>query len=207
MDALEDRLLERFESGLVADITAPDLSTRLTILRLRAQRDRLPEIDPRALEVIADRVTDNIRALEGALIRVVAYHSLTGAIPTNRCRRRWSPTSSTSSIRETRAPRRATIRDIQELTCEAFGVTHDELVSPSRVARVAWPRQLAMYLRASSPTPPCRPSAAPSAAATTPPSSTPSARPASASPPTRAPAKLLALSPLAPSDPGRDRPD
>jgi chromosomal replication initiator protein len=144
MDALEDRLLERFESGLVADITAPDLPTRLTILRLRARRADLPDIAPEALEVIADRVADNVRALEGALIRVVAYHSL---------RHPGEPVSPTVVAHvldklypETRSARRATVRDIQDLTCDAFGLTHDELVSPSRVARVAWPRQLAMYL-------------------------------------------------------------
>jgi chromosomal replication initiator protein len=144
MEALEDRLLERFESGLVADITAPDVSTRLTILRLRAQRDQLPDIDPRALEVIADRVADNVRALEGALIRVIAYHSL---------RHPGEPVSPAlvshvldKLYPDTRSQRRATIRDIQDLTCEAFGLSHDELVSSSRVARVAWPRQLAMYL-------------------------------------------------------------
>jgi chromosomal replication initiator protein len=144
MEALEDRLLERFESGLVADITAPDLSTRLTILRLRAQRDHLPNIDPRALEVIAERVADNVRALEGALIRVVAYHSL---------RHPDEPVSPAlvSHVLDklypsTRPQRQATVRDIQDLTCEAFGLTYDELVSASRVARLAWPRQLAMYL-------------------------------------------------------------
>jgi chromosomal replication initiator protein len=144
MEALEERLLERFESGLVADITAPDLSTRLTILRLRAERDHLPNIDARALEVIADRVADNVRALEGALIRVVAYHSLrhpdepvTPGLVSHVLDKLYP---------DTRTQQRATVRDIQDLTCEAFDLSHDELVSPSRVARVAWPRQLAMYL-------------------------------------------------------------
>jgi chromosomal replication initiator protein len=144
MEALEERLLERFESGLVADITAPDLSTRLTILRLRAERDHLPNIDARALEVIADRVADNVRALEGALIRVVAYHSLrhpdepvTPGLVSHVLDKLYP---------DTRTQRRATVRDIQDLTCEAFDLSRDELVSPSRVARVAWPRQLAMYL-------------------------------------------------------------
>jgi chromosomal replication initiator protein len=144
MEALEDRLLERFESGLVADITAPDLPTRLTILRLRAHRDDLPDIDPRALEVIADRVADNVRALEGALIRVVAYHSLrhpgepvTPALVAHVLDKLYPATRTRQST---------SVGDVQALVCEAFGLTHDELVSASRVARVAWPRQLAMYL-------------------------------------------------------------
>ena len=75
---LEVRLRERFEAGLVTDVRAPDPSTRLTILRKRVQQDRIGAIDPAALELIADQVTDNVRALEGALVRVVAFGSLTG---------------------------------------------------------------------------------------------------------------------------------
>ena len=81
---------------------------------------------------------------EGALIRVVAYHSLrhpdepvTPALVSHVLDKLYP---------DTRPPWRATVRDIQDLTCEAFGLYHDELVSPSRVARLAWPRQLAMYL-------------------------------------------------------------
>ncbi len=73
MDALEDRLRERFEAGLVCDVQAPDRGTRLTILRKRMLQDRIVLADEAALDVIADRVTDNIRSLEGALIRVVAH--------------------------------------------------------------------------------------------------------------------------------------
>ena len=143
MAALEDRLRERFEAGLVADISAPDLSTRVTILRKRAQHDGLRGIEPRALEVIAARVADNVRALEGALIRVVAFHSLQGAD---------GPV--TPDLAEhvldrlhPRPSRRVpTVGEIQEQTCQAFELTVEELVSSSRVARLAWPRQLAMYL-------------------------------------------------------------
>ena len=76
--ALEDRLRERFQSGLVADIRPPDFSTRMAILRKRAQHDGLESVDTLALEAIAKRITVNVRALEGALIRVVAFSSLTG---------------------------------------------------------------------------------------------------------------------------------
>ena len=78
LDALEDRLRERFEAGLVADIGAPDRAVRLAVLRKRVQHDGIDLAEPEALDVIADRVTYNVRALEGALIRVVAFHSLTG---------------------------------------------------------------------------------------------------------------------------------
>ncbi len=75
--SLEDRLRERFEAGLVADIRPPDLATRLTVLRKRIQHDEVDLPDEGAIEVIARRIDSNMRALEGALIRVVAFHSLT----------------------------------------------------------------------------------------------------------------------------------
>ncbi len=141
LQALEDRLRERFQSGLVADIRAPDLSTRMTILRKRAQHDGLKQVDPVALETIAKRITINVRALEGALIRVVAFSSLTGR-----------PLSGelATEVLDGLYPRAETplrsIADIKHATCEQFGLSAEELVSPSRTARLAWPRQVAMYL-------------------------------------------------------------
>ena len=76
--SVEERLRERFESGLVADIRPPDFATRVAILRKRAALDRITLADAAVLDLIAERVTDNVRALEGALIRIVAHHSLTG---------------------------------------------------------------------------------------------------------------------------------
>jgi chromosomal replication initiator protein len=141
LQALEDRLRERFESGLVTDIVPPDLATRLTILRKRARHDGLSQIDDDALRAIATRITGNIRALEGALIRVVAFHSLT--------RRPLDADLADEVLTDLypdAKPARRTVRDIQRATCEAFGVSLDELLSESRVARIAWPRQVAMYL-------------------------------------------------------------
>ncbi len=141
MSALEDRLRERFEAGLVTDVRAPDYETRLTILRKRVQQDGVEGVDPGALELIADRVRDNIRSLEGALIRVVAFGSLT--------RRPVAPELAEevlSGLYPDLRPSRRTLREIQERTCEAFSVTLDELLSSSRAARVTWARQVAMYL-------------------------------------------------------------
>ncbi len=78
LQALEDRLRERFQSGLVADVRPPDFATRLAILRKRAQHDGVEPADQLVLETIAKRIDKDVRALEGALIRVVAYSSLTG---------------------------------------------------------------------------------------------------------------------------------
>lgn len=141
LQALEDRLRERFQSGLVADVRPPDFPTRLAILRKRAQHDGVEPADPLTLETIAKRMDKDVRALEGALIRVVAYSSLTGR-----------PLSSelAADVLDTLYPKPATIEssvgDIKAAACERFGISSEELVSHSRTARVAWARQVAMYL-------------------------------------------------------------
>jgi chromosomal replication initiator protein len=145
LQALEDRLRERFESGLVADIKPPDLATRMTILRKRAQHDDLDLADEAPLRLIAERVRDNIRAIESALIRVVAYSSLTGRPLT---------TELTRGVLDglypaAQPPARhgpPSISDITEAACERFGLTPVELLSSSRATRLSWPRQIAMYL-------------------------------------------------------------
>ena len=141
MSALEDRLRERFESGLVTDVRPPDASTRLTVLRKRAQQDELA-IDGDALETIAARVDANLRTLEGALIRVVAFGSLTGRAVTAEL-----AGEVLDGLYPDLKPSRAhTVREIQEQTADAFGVSLEQLLSSSRAAPVAWPRQVAMYL-------------------------------------------------------------
>jgi chromosomal replication initiator protein len=141
MGALEARLRERFECGLVTDIRPPDRSTRITILRKRVAHDAIELADDQAIPVIADRIVDNVRVLEGALIRVVAYSSLTGRPITGDL-----AVEVLAGLYPDLVPARRTIREIQLATCDAFGVGLDELLSPSRAARVAWPRQVAMYL-------------------------------------------------------------
>ena len=146
LGALEDRLRERFEAGLVADIGAPDRAVRLAVLRKRVQHDGVQLADPEALTVIADRVTDNVRALEGALIRVVAFHSLTGRPLDAALAAEVLDGLYPAPLARISQPTAPTVELIQQLTCEAFGITLEELVSQERTARVAWPRQVAMYL-------------------------------------------------------------
>ncbi len=141
LQALEDRLRERFQSGLVADIGAPDLFTRIAILRKRAQHDGLDPVEPQALEAIAQRIDVNVRALEGALIRVVAYSSLTGR-PLDAS----LATEVLDSLYPKTQPIARSIADIKRAACEQFGISPEELISAGRAARLAWPRQLAMYL-------------------------------------------------------------
>ncbi len=145
MGALEDRLLERFGSGLVAELQPPDFATRLAILRKRAHHDEIQLADEGALHAIAHRITSNARALEGALIRVVAYHSLTrrpiDAALADEVLAGLYPAAAAHRRRE-----KPTIERIQQLACEAFGISADELVSAGRSRRLAWARQVAMYL-------------------------------------------------------------
>jgi chromosomal replication initiator protein len=150
LDALHDRLRERFESGLVTDIQPPDLATRMTVLRKRARQDGA-ELSDAVLETIAQRISGNIRALEGALIRVIAYGSLSGNTI--------SPQLASSVLDGFYGPERRvgagrvggftsalSVEAIQDAVCETFSITREELLSSSRAARLVWPRQIAMYL-------------------------------------------------------------
>jgi chromosomal replication initiator protein len=141
MDALEDRLRERFEAGLVTDVRAPDAGTRLTVLRKRAQQDGLA-VSEDALLRIAERVESNLRTLEGALIRVVAFGSLTGRPVTTEL----ADEVLAGLYPELKPSRGRSVEEIQRETCAAFGVSLEQLLSTSRAAPVAWPRQVAMYL-------------------------------------------------------------
>ncbi len=138
---IEARLRERFEAGLVADIAPPDHATRVAILRKRAALDGVSVADPAVLELIADRVTTNIRALEGALIRVVAYHSLT---------QRPIDVTLATEVMDAMYPLSGSaspsIADVQVVVAAHHSLTVAELISPARTARVAWPRQLAIHL-------------------------------------------------------------
>lgn len=142
LDGLEDRLRARFEAGLVTELEPPDLATRLAVLRKRVAQDGLEEITDAALEMIAARVTESLRVLEGALIRVVAFASLTGKAVTPEL-----VTDVLGSLYPDLEPQaRRTVEQVQERTAAAFDLTVADLRSPSRAARVAWARQVAMYL-------------------------------------------------------------
>jgi chromosomal replication initiator protein len=141
MESLEDRLRERFECGLVAELEPPDLNARLTILHKRARLDSLPDIGDETLEAIAEHVTASVRTLEGALIRVVAYASLRGEEPTPELARRVL-----ERLYPTTAPAACTIDDIRREAAAEFGVGESEILAHDRRPRVAHARQVAMYL-------------------------------------------------------------
>lgn len=135
---LEERLRSRFEWGLIADIQSPDYETRLAILRINAERLGRP-VDPQVLETIARRMQSNIRELEGALNRIVAYAYLRG-IPL-------TPDVVDSALADLVPDAQAPEPDhIIDAVGQLFGVTRERLLARDRSAEVALPRQVAMYL-------------------------------------------------------------
>ena len=137
---LEDRLRSRFEWGLIADISKPDLETRVAILKKKAE-DELLNVDTAVLTMIAERVANNVRELEGCLTRLVAYSSLTGR-PVDR-------QLAEDALREIFArtePRHVTCDDVMEAVATYYSVTVDDLKGPRRSRDVAVPRQIAMYI-------------------------------------------------------------
>jgi chromosomal replication initiator protein len=138
MITLEERLRSRFEWGLIADIQPPDLETRLAILRSKSERMER-QVPPEILEAIAHKMQSNIRELEGALNRLVAYADLRG-IPL------------TSDLVDTALvdllPQRKEVAPDQVLrmVSDAFGITVDQILARDRSRSVALPRQIAMYL-------------------------------------------------------------
>jgi chromosomal replication initiator protein len=139
---LEERLRSRFEWGLLTDIQAPDLETRIAILRKRVDTEGIAITNPEVLTFIAGRVSANIRELEGALTRVVAFSSLTDRPLTVEL----AEDVLKDVYPQGDAAPEVTIARIQEAVSQRFGVTHEELVSPRRSQAVAYPRQVAMYL-------------------------------------------------------------
>jgi chromosomal replication initiator protein len=144
LSALEDRLRERFEAGLVTAIEPPDLSTRVAVLRKRAQHDGVALADDGVLPLLAARAPASVRMLEGALIRVVAFASLTGRPLTTALAE--EVLADLYPVRASQRPAPLTVEAIQEITAAAFGLSLEELLSSSRATRLAWPRQVAMYL-------------------------------------------------------------
>jgi chromosomal replication initiator protein len=135
---LEERLRSRFEWGLTADIQPPDIETRIAILRSKAERSSKAVPAP-ILETIARLVQSNIRELEGALTRVVAFSDLSGLPLT--------PQLVQTALADL-LPQRGALEADQVLAAVAsvFGITLDDLTGRSRVHDVALPRQVAMYL-------------------------------------------------------------
>jgi len=138
MVTLEERLRSRFEWGLTADIQAPDVETRIAILRSKAERARR-EVPAEILELIAKQVQSNIRELEGALTRVLAYSDLRGKPLTLDLAN--VALADLIPQRNALEPRR-----VVDVVATSFGITSEKLMGRSRTREVALPRQVVMYL-------------------------------------------------------------
>ena len=136
---LEDRLRSRFEMGLVTDVQPPELETRLAILRKKAEREPLP-VPNEVLEFIATNVTDNIRVLEGALIRVSAFASLNHEPLDEELARRVL-----ADLFAGDQPKAITPKLILDSTANHFGFTVEELCGTSRRRPLVTARQIGMY--------------------------------------------------------------
>ncbi len=137
---LEDRLRSRFEWGLITDITPPDLETRIAILRKKAKAEGL-DIPNEVMLYIANQIDSNIRELEGALIRVVAYSSLI-----NKDINADLAAEALKDIIPSSKPKIITIYEIQKAVGEEFQVKLEDFKAKKRTKSVAFPRQIAMYL-------------------------------------------------------------
>ena len=139
IQALEERLVSRFEWGLVTDIQKPDLETRIAILRKKVEINRV--LVPEEVSLfIAERVTSNIRELEGALMRVVAYSSIFEKVIT--------PELAREVLKEMllEEEKRITVDLIQKKVAEHFDIRLQDMKVKRRSKAIAYPRQIAMYL-------------------------------------------------------------
>ena len=137
---LEQRLISRFAWGLVVDIQAPDLETRIAILRNKAKSDGFVVPDE-VINYIATHVKSNIRELEGALSRVTAYSKLTTGIITEE-----TAATVLKDIYENNKPVKITVGHIKSVVCDKYHITLEEMDSKKRSRPLAYPRQIAMYL-------------------------------------------------------------
>ncbi|GIM45900.1 chromosomal replication initiator protein DnaA [Collibacillus ludicampi] len=137
---LEDRLRSRFEWGLITDIQPPDLETRVAILRKKAKAEGF-DIPEDVITYIAKKIDSNIRELEGALIRVVAYSSMI-----NRDMSAEMAAEALKDIISPNKPKKITISEIQKVVGEHFDLKLEDFKAKKRTKAIAFPRQIAMYL-------------------------------------------------------------
>jgi len=140
LSGLQNRLVTRFKSGLITDVQAPDLELRIAILRKKAAKDGMT-LQPGVMEFIASKIQSNIRELEGALIRVVAF----GSLNKQDIDLKLAEIVLKDLISESDRPD-ITASTIMAVTAEYFGITLDDLTSSSRTRVLVSARQIAMYL-------------------------------------------------------------
>ena len=140
METLEERIRSRFEWGLMADIGIPDYETRMAILRKKAESDNF-DIDDEILNYIANNIKSNVRELEGALNKLLAYNVLCNETITMDIAQQ-----ELQNIITPDKPREITPQLIIEVVTEHFNISMDQMISRSRSSDIAKPRQIAMFL-------------------------------------------------------------
>jgi chromosomal replication initiator protein len=137
---LEPRLVSRFEWGLAAELQPPDVETRTAILRKKAAALGV-QIAPELIEFLAERIRTNIRRLEGALMRVASFVSLSGGVPSAE-----KVEMLLKDLLQEEARRSVSIEQIQKRVADHFDVRFADMTSKRRPKNIAFPRQIAMYL-------------------------------------------------------------
>lgn len=138
--AIESRLISRFESGMVADVGKPDLETKIAILERKSIERGCP-LDKEILSYIAERVQNNIRELEGALIKIIVSHQFKGLTPTLK-----SVKEILNDYVSNIQVKSLTPKEIIEATAKFYNVTYKDLVGTGRKKELVWPRQIAIFI-------------------------------------------------------------
>ncbi len=140
IQGLEARLLSRFEWGMITDVSSPDFETRVAILEAKA-REKASQLSAEILRYIAGTIQTNVRELEGALNKIIAYHQFKNTNPT---------LESVQSLLQSFIPnipkRNITPRRLIEIVTSYYDLSMEEILGKSREQRLAYPRQIAMYL-------------------------------------------------------------
>ncbi|MDD4234369.1 MAG: DnaA/Hda family protein, partial [Candidatus Cloacimonetes bacterium] len=139
---LENRLVTRFESGLLADLKNPDFETRVAILRKKAEPENIKLSDD-VINFIADNITSSVRALEGSLIRILAYASYNKLNPED-----VDPDLAQNILADmiSEVSREISLDAITDQVCKTYQLSRDMIMEKSRKSNVVFPRQVAMYL-------------------------------------------------------------
>ena len=138
--AIESRLMSRFESGMVADVGKPDIETKIAILEKKAIEKGCP-LDREILSYVAEHVQNNIRELEGALIKVIASHQFKGLTPTLK-----SVKDILGDYVSSIKAKSLTPKEVIEATAKFYNTSYKDLVGKSRKKELVWPRQVAIFL-------------------------------------------------------------
>src|SRR6056297_2601932 len=138
--ALEKRLLSRFESGMVADVSKPDMETKIAILEEKA-KEKSYSLDREILEYIANNIDNNIRELEGALNKIIVFHEFNNSTPSLKTTK-----NILNDLLCNLQAKSVSVKDIIEAVCSFYSISSKDLTGKGRRKELVWPRQVAIFL-------------------------------------------------------------